>query len=275
MANFSRDHRPRLADDGGAADLRELAAIAGRDLGENNVADVEHALAGGADGEIVLRRAHQQEIVLGAEFFHEAIELGGKLEFAHAGPRVFEEPLVAALGDPGRALRRLQFLGRAQAGEIARQFIGGFRQRTERRGDAIEQRRCRARTGQRRPCATDRGDGILTTLVERGGEIVGADGAVGRRGRGSARLVPGRRHDQGRSAVAIEHDGAFADRAHARENIDGVGIQKIIEAVARGDQAVERSVGEMPRCRRSTGPDFSRSSARPFLSSRHGPRLIL
>ena len=138
---FLADHRPRLADDGGAADLRELAAVARRELGENNVADVEHALAGGANGEIVLRRAHQQEIVLGAEFLHEAIELGGKLELADAGPRVFKEPLVAALGDPGRALRGRKFLRRAQPREIARQFIGGLRQCAERRRDAIDQRR--------------------------------------------------------------------------------------------------------------------------------------
>ena len=175
---FFADHRPRLADDRGAADLGELAAIAGRDLGENNVADVEHALAGGADGEIVLRRAHQQKIVLGAEFFHEAIELGGELEFAHAGPGVFQEPLIAAFGDPGGALRRLQFLGRAQAGEIARQLIGGFRHCPERRGDAIEQRG--AEQGQ---ADGDRARQIeamgFDRAVERGGEIVGADGAVG------------------------------------------------------------------------------------------------
>ena len=141
MANFSRDQRPRLADHRGAADLHELAAIARRDLGENDIADVEHALAGGADGEIVLRRAHQQEIVLGAEFFHEAIELGGELELADAGPRVFEEPLIAALGDPRGALRRCKFVGRAQARKIARQFVGGLRQGAERRRDAIDQPR--------------------------------------------------------------------------------------------------------------------------------------
>ena len=140
MANFSADHRPRLADDGGAADLRELAAVARRELGQNNVADVEHALAGGANGEIVLRCAHQQEIILGAEFLHEAIELGGQLEFADAGPGVFKEPLVAALGDPSRALRRLEFLRRPHPGEVARQFIGGLRQCAERRRDAIDKR---------------------------------------------------------------------------------------------------------------------------------------
>ena len=83
-------HRP-----GGGSPItvvRQICAnwplIAGRDLGQDDVADVEHALAGGANGEIVLRRAHQQEIVLGAELLHEAVELGGELEFAHAGARV-------------------------------------------------------------------------------------------------------------------------------------------------------------------------------------------
>ena len=179
MANFSRDHRPRLADDGGAADLHELAAVARRDLGENNVADVEHALAGGANGEIVLRRAHQQEIILGAEFFHEAIELGGELELADAGPRVFKEPLVAALGDPGGALRGLEFLWRPHPRKIARQFIGGLRQCAERRRDAIDQRP--AEQGQPDRSRPRHIQAMrLDHALERRGEIVGADGAVGR-----------------------------------------------------------------------------------------------
>ena len=51
---FFAHHGARLADHRGAANLGELAAIAGRDLGEDDVADVEDALARGAHREIML-----------------------------------------------------------------------------------------------------------------------------------------------------------------------------------------------------------------------------
>ena len=177
---FLADHRPRLADDGGAADLRELAAVARRELGENNVADVEHALAGGANGEIVLRRAHQQEIILGAEFLHEAIELGGKLELADAGPRVFEEPLVAALGDPGRALRGLQV---PQACARARDRAPIRRRPSASAPSADAMRSTSAPPSKDSPTETVRDRSrrcVPDHALERRGEIVGADGAIGR-----------------------------------------------------------------------------------------------
>src|ERR1700752_2270769 len=58
---FLLQDRLRLANDRGAADLRELATIAGRDLRKENVAHVENPLARRTHGEVMLRSAHQQD----------------------------------------------------------------------------------------------------------------------------------------------------------------------------------------------------------------------
>ena len=166
-----------LADHGGAANLRELAPIAGRDLGEDDVADVEDALAGGAHREIVLRGAHQQEIVLGAKLFHEAIELGRELDIrACRGARIRAVP-VAALGDRGGVLRRFQFVRGAYPRQIARKFVGGLRQAAQRRLDAGHNTGTEQGKADRK--AARHSDMVFSDRArQRRGKIVGPDGVV-------------------------------------------------------------------------------------------------
>ena len=175
---MSRTTGARLADHGGAANLGELAAIARCDLGKDDVADVENALARGAHREIMLRGAHQQKVVLGAEFFAEAIKLGCEFIFAHAGSRAFEQVLVAALGDPGGVLRGFQLLGGANARQIARQFVRRLRQSAQRRLDAGHH--AGAEQGQPNRQAARHGDVIVRDgACKLSCEVVGRNRVVG------------------------------------------------------------------------------------------------
>ena len=100
-----------VADHDGAADLCQLAAIARRDLGEDNVTRLQSAACRGRHRAIVRPGAQHQEIVLGAERFHLPLERYGKLVLAQAGARDFEEVAVAKLGDARSRARVGDLLG--------------------------------------------------------------------------------------------------------------------------------------------------------------------
>src|SRR5262249_38588620 len=73
----------RLTEHDGAADLRELAAIARRDLGEDDVAHLELSAGRRLHGAIMRPSAQEKEIVLGTERLHEPLEPDGQLVLAH------------------------------------------------------------------------------------------------------------------------------------------------------------------------------------------------
>ena len=191
----------RRAERGGAANLRELPAVARRDLGHQDVAALHHAAVRRRHRRIARTGAEQQEIVLGAECLGVPLEFERKLVLAHAGTRDLDEARIAEFGDAG---------GLARIGDLVH-GLGGAPHRTRcrrRRGRAAAS----ASGGRRCPSASNReaGDadpGAAQAAVPQRGcqridHIVGGDDAQRRAAFGRALGVPCRRHDQAGFAVA-------------------------------------------------------------------------
>ena len=146
---FFAQQRRRFAEHDGAADLRELAAIARREFAHNNVAFLHPPAIRRRHRFIVRAGAEQDEIVLRAERFRVPAQFTRQFVLAHPGPRQLEQMLEAKLGDAcclacigklGIDLAPCRFeydgIGRSRAGQEVGQALADAVWRRRQSGDA-------------------------------------------------------------------------------------------------------------------------------------------
>ena len=115
----------RRAERGGAANLRELPAVAWRDLGHQDVAALHRAAVRRRHRRIAGTGAEQQEIVLGPECLGVPLEFERKRVLAHAGPRDVDEARIAEFGDTGSFARVGDIFHRLGGRRIEHDAVGG------------------------------------------------------------------------------------------------------------------------------------------------------
>ena len=245
-AFMARTSRPYLSPElgvrrpkrDGAADLRELSAVARRDLGHQDVAVLHHAPVRRRHRRIARPGAEQQEIVLGAERLGVPPELGRKLVLAHAGTRDLEQSRIAELGDARRLARMRDLFHGLGCGGIEHDIVGGARLRQHLRQAAgdVPTRRTRARRSRSCRCASDAGceSAASASTTSSAATTAQLRAAVGR-----ALGIPCRRHDQARFAVARQDDGRGSQRLEAAQHQHRIGGLDEMRAVVYGDDEVE------------------------------------
>ena len=224
----------RRAEHDGAADLRELPAIARRDLGHDDVAALQRAAVRRRHRAIVRTGAEQQEIVLGAERLRVPLELDRKLVLAHAGPRDLEEARVAEFGDAGRLARvgdLLLGLGgaphrtrcRRRPGRAAASASGGRRCPSGRR----RARRCRSAAPRRLPWSRAEASASATSSAA-------MTRSVGQHSAARSASHAGVTTSAG-LAVARQDDGRGPERLEAAQHHHRIGLLDEMRAVMDGD----------------------------------------
>ena len=262
---FAAELIGRLADHHGAADLRELAAIARRDLGQDDVA----LLAACGRSRAAPRGCADRRTAAGNCPRRRASSCSHLSATASSsslmpGRAICEQMLVAELGDARRLAGVGDLVGGLGAGGVEHELVGRARSR-QRRGDAGLQSATAGTAGRRcrpgRAAAASRRARVSSAVDQ----VIGADHATPAGTARAARSasqggVTIRLHVPSRSSSAA----AGAERLEAGQHRHRIGLLDEMRAVMQrrpGDRASPPACGG--RCRRG---------ARGSSSDRHCSR---